>query len=197
MAVPFLKKSPELVLPILENLKADPSEYVRRSVANNMNDISKTHPKLVLQVAQKWTGNNLATDHLLKHACRTLIKQGHQDILKIFGFEQKNFVSVTPLLLDKEKYTIGEVVTFSFSCQAEQQTDIRLQYVIDFAKKSGKNSRKVFFLAEKLLKPGEVCMFHKKFKLQHYSTRKLYEGVHHISIMLNGEERLSETFYLS
>jgi 3-methyladenine DNA glycosylase AlkC len=84
MAVPGLKANPHPVLPILENLKTDSSEYVRRSVANNLNDIAKDHPQIVLSIAKKWKGLGADTDAIVKHGCRTLLKQGNAEILKHF-----------------------------------------------------------------------------------------------------------------
>jgi 3-methyladenine DNA glycosylase AlkC len=196
MAVAYLKKEPERILPILENLKADPSEYVRRSVANNLNDISKDHPQLVIQTTAKWIRHNAKTDTLLKHACRTLIKQGNPEALTLFGFGSRNAVTNSRLHLDKPKYVLGDTVEFTFSCEASATMDARLQYIIDFARKSGKSSRKVFYLDEARLEAGQQYSICKKFKLQHYSTRQLYEGDHRITIMLNGEEKAAARFYL-
>ena len=74
-ALPKYKKDPRPILPILEELKADPSPFVRKSVANNLNDISKTHPDLVVSIAKSWYGKNEHTDRIVKHACRTLLKE--------------------------------------------------------------------------------------------------------------------------
>ena len=68
MSLPEFKKDPAPILPILEKLKNDSSEYVRRSVANNLNDISKDHPELSLEIAKKWQGKSKETDKLVKHA---------------------------------------------------------------------------------------------------------------------------------
>ncbi len=76
MAIPELKKDPSLILPILEKLKNDPEEFVRKSVANNLNDISKDNPELVLDICERWHGTSKNTDWIVKHACRTLLKQG-------------------------------------------------------------------------------------------------------------------------
>jgi 3-methyladenine DNA glycosylase AlkC len=197
MAVAYLKKEPEHILLILENLKSDPSEYVRRSVANNLNDISKDHPELVIQTTARWIGQHPKTDALLKHACRTLIKQGNPEVLKLFGFGVRNAVTDSQLQLDKSEYILGEVVEFTFSCEASATMDARLQYIIDFARKSGKSSRKVFYLDEARLEAGQTYSIRKKIRLQHYSTRQLYAGEHRISIMLNGEDRATAQFYLT
>ncbi len=196
MAVPFMKKDPSPILPILENLKADPSDYVRRSVANNLNDISKDHPQIVLQLAETWRGTNPHTDKLLKHACRTLLKSGHAEALHLFGFGTKEAVEVFPLILNKETFQLNETIEFTFSCVARQVVEIRVQYIIGFARQNGKTSKKVFYLAEKKLVDGEKYTIRKKVKLQNYSTRTLYEGKHTLGIMLNGEVKTETIFYL-
>ena len=83
-ALVSFKKDPSPVLPILEQLKTDPSPYVRKSVANNLNDTSKTHPDLVTKLAQDWYGRHEHTDWIVKHGCRTLLKKGNRDVLAIF-----------------------------------------------------------------------------------------------------------------
>lgn len=196
MAVPYLKKDPSPVLPILENLKADSSEYVRRSVANNLNDISKDHPQIVLQLAAIWKGTNPDTDKLLKHACRTLLKAGHPQALQLFGFGLKDVVETYPLILNKKAFQLNEAVEFTFSCRALQTAEVRLQYIINFARQNGKVSKKVFYLGEKKLAAGERYTIRKEVKLQNYTTRTLYQGQHLIGIMLNGEMKAEESFYL-
>ncbi|MEO6685784.1 MAG: DNA alkylation repair protein, partial [Dyadobacter sp.] len=90
MAIPALKKDPSPLFPILENLKNDPSEYVRRSVANNLNDIAKDHPDVVLSIAKRWRGGSKETDAIIKHGSRTLLKQGHAEILEVYGLDGKS-----------------------------------------------------------------------------------------------------------
>ena len=92
MAIPELKKNPDAILPILENLKNDSSESVRRSVANSLNDIAKDNPQVVLDIAAKWKGISKETDAIIKHGSRTLLKQGHSEILKHFGLDSKNIL---------------------------------------------------------------------------------------------------------
>lgn len=86
MALPKLKKDPSPILPILENLKVDSSEYVRRSVANNLNDISKDNPDVALSVFRDWIGHSPETNRIVKHGCRTLLKQGVPEAMELFGF---------------------------------------------------------------------------------------------------------------
>lgn len=92
MALPALKKNPEPILPILENLKNDPADFVRRSVANNLNDISKDNPVFTISVLKKWHGISKETDAVIKHAGRTLLKKGNEEMLELFGCEYHNCI---------------------------------------------------------------------------------------------------------
>ena len=97
-ALNSFKEDPAPVLRILEKLKADPSLYVRKSVANNLNDISKTHPALIAQLARDWYGQSEHTDWIVKHGCRTLLKKGNRDGLRNFGFADADCVQIAWLL---------------------------------------------------------------------------------------------------
>src|SRR5690606_35514298 len=87
MALSHLKEDPLPIIPILENLKNDPSRFVRLSVANNMNDIVKDNPQTVIELAKKWYGTSKEVDWVIKHGCRTLLKQGNPDVMALFGFD--------------------------------------------------------------------------------------------------------------
>ena len=94
ISLPVFKNNPKQVLPILKTLMKDESEYVRRSVANNLNDISKDNPNIVLDWATHWLGKEDTTDKLIKHACRTLLKQGDQKTLSLFGFSEVKHIEL-------------------------------------------------------------------------------------------------------
>ena len=138
------KKDPAPILPILEQLKADPSLYVRKSVANNINDISKTHPNLVARLAKNWYGKNEYTNWIVKHGCRTLLKKGNRDVLAIFGFHDAASIVIDDFCLNETSISIGENVAFSFSILVTEATKVRLEYGVDYVKSNGKTSRKIF-----------------------------------------------------
>ena len=187
--LPRFKKEPMPVICILELLKSDSSLYVRKSVANNLNDISKTHPDLIAQIARDWYGKNEYTNWIVKHGCRTLLKNGRRDVLDIFGFAAADCVHVSGLSLSNSSVYIGESVSFSFEVQAENETKIRLEYRIDYVKSGGKRSRKIFQIAEILLKAKQKKSFLKTHSFADLSSRKHYPGIHFITLILNGEER--------
>ena len=188
-ALNSFKKDPSPVLPILEKLKNDSSLFVRRSVANNLNDISKTHPDLVAKIARKWYGENENVNWVVKHACRTLLKKGHRDVLAIFGYDSTDNFTVSGFTLEANKIAIGGDLQFSFEITAKNTAKVRLEYAIDFVKANGKTSRKIFQISESLMKENQKKRYDKKHSFADLSTRKHYPGEHAICLIVNGEEQ--------
>lgn len=196
MGVPALKKNPAPILPVLENLKNDPAETVRRSVANNLNDIAKDHPELVLDMARRWIGGTPETDWVVRHACRGLLKKGHPKALALFGFEQGvEGVAVEQLIVDAQ-VRIGGRLEFSFNVSntATEMLPLRLEYAIDFCTLSGKTSRKIFKIKELNLAPGERTAIVRAQRFQDFTTRKHYPGAHRLDIVVNGQVSASAEF---
>ncbi|MCL1880802.1 MAG: DNA alkylation repair protein [Oscillospiraceae bacterium] len=183
------KKDPSPILQILEQLKTDSSLYVRKSVANNINDISKTHPDLIAKLSKDWYGKHKNTDWIIKHGCRTLLKKGNRDVLQIFGFGDSDAVLTSGFALSADLISIGEEITFSFEIQAKSDTKVRLEYGVDFMKANGKQSRKIFQISEIAMKAGEKKSYTKKQDFKDLSTRKHYAGKHAITLIVNGAER--------
>ncbi|MEN8119526.1 MAG: DNA alkylation repair protein [Bacteroidota bacterium] len=198
MALPNLKKDPSLIFPILEKLKNDESEFVRRSVANNLNDISKDNPDMVLNLCEKWIGNTKNTDWIVKHACRSLLKEGNSKAMRIFGFGDPKEIEVKGLKTDSSKVKIGTDLQFEFQLinQSVNDAKIRLEYRVYFMKANGKQSGKIFQISEKLYKPGEYTI-KKKHSFKNLSTRKHYTGDHGIGIVVNGVEKGNVVFQVS
>ena len=188
-ALPSFKKDPAPILPILEQLKTDSSPYVRNSVANNLNDISKTHPDLVAKLAKDLYGKNEHTDWIVKHGCRTLLKQGNSDVLAIFGYHDAASVDVNDFALDSTSIFIGEDISFSFVISTKDATKVRLEYGIDYVKSNGKRNRKIFKISEISLKKNQKKLYSKKHSFADVSTRKHYPGTHTITLIVNGAKR--------
>lgn len=195
MALSPLKENPAPILPILENLKQDPSEYVRRSVANSLNDISKDNPDVVKEIAAQWLGITPHTDALVKHGCRSLLKQADTDVLNFFGFSSKklectNFVIHTPVV------KMGDALEFSFSVKNNDRIarSLRLEYAVYFRKKNGSLSKKVFKISEREMTSGEHLSIDRKQSFRPISTRTYYPGEHKVSVIVNGKESATESF---
>jgi len=194
--LPRLKKDPSLILPILENLKEDDSLYVRKSVANNLNDISKNHPEIVIEIAKKWFGDNKNTNWIVKHACRTLLKQANPAALEIFGFVDSESILLQQFNIDKTYLEIGQDLIFDFNITSTKQTKVRLEYAIEFVKANGKRNKKVFQISEASMKENEKKSHSKKHSFKNLSTRIHYPGIHSIILIINGKERGSIDFEL-
>ena len=188
-ALPKYKKDPTPILPILEQLKIDPDMYVRKSVANNLNDISKTHPDLVAKLAKDWYGENELTDWIVKHGCRTLLKKGNRDVLAIFGFTDATAIDIDGFSLGATNVSIGNDISFSFTVYTKEATKVRLEYGVDFVKANGKRNRKIFQISEMNLKANEKKPYTKNHSFVNLSTRKHYTGTHSITLIVNGAER--------
>lgn len=200
MALPALKKDPTPILPILETLKQDESEYVRRSVANNLNDIAKDHPALVVEIAQKWKGLSPETDKLVKHASRTLLKQGNQTLMQLFGFGAIDDIALEQFQILTPQVTIGDALAFSFQItnKAKKNTKIRLEYALYYLKANGSHSKKVFKISEKEYAAQSVTAIERKQSFKIITTRKFYPGEHKLSLIINGIEQADlKAFYLN
>jgi 3-methyladenine DNA glycosylase AlkC len=197
MALPNFKKDPAPVLPILEQLKADSSQYVRKSVANNLNDISKTRPDIVTEIAKDWYGKNENTNWIIKHGCRTLLKQGNRDILALFGQCDTQNIEVGAFGLETTSVSIGGDLNFSFDISAKEATKARLEYAIEYMKANSKKSKKIFKVSEVSLKANEKKSYTRKHSFEDLSTRKHYPGAHSITLIVNGAEQGTIDFELT
>jgi 3-methyladenine DNA glycosylase AlkC len=180
-------ENPTPVLKLLEGLKNDSSLYVRKSVANNINDISKDHPQLVLDTCTRWLGQNHEhAQWIVKKALRTLLKRADPDALQLFGYGNPKFISVGGLMADMN-VRIGE--RLNFECiirnQSKKIQKCRIEYLIEYQKKSGK-STKVFQFMESELKPEEVRRIKKYQPFHDMTTRKHFPGKHKLFIRVNG-----------
>lgn len=191
------KKDPSQVLAILKLLKADPSLYVRKSVANNLNDISKTHPDLVASIARDWYGMHEHTDWILKHGCRTLLKKGNREVLNIFGYQDASPVVITSFALDASTIARGEKMTFSFTVTVKEEIKVRLEYAVDYVKAGGARSRKIFQISEILLKADQKKTYIKSHSFTDLSSRTHYPGIHSITLIVNGAKRSTLDFELT
>ena len=197
-ALVTFKEDPSPILPLLENLKQDPSSYVRKSVANNLNDISKDHPQIVIALAEKWSGTHPHTDWIIRHGCRSLKKAGDEKTLRLHGFNAGSKSRISKLLLPKE-IRIGGLLNFTFAFKniENKAAKFRLDYAIDYVTASGKISRKIFKISESTFPPGEKITITRKRSFKNFTTRKHFRGKHLLSIIANGKKLAAREFIVS
>jgi 3-methyladenine DNA glycosylase AlkC len=195
-SVPSIKANPEQTLPILNNLKEDDSLYVRKSVANHINDISYIHPELVLKIANEWYGKHKHTDWIIKHACRTLLKKGNQGALLLFGYKDDEALELTDFTISNDQITFGDCIHFSFTITSKKEMPIRVEYGIDYVKSKGHRTKKVFMISTLKMNSNESKYFSKTQSFKDLTTRKHYRGTHRLSIIINGQIKASKDFDL-
>jgi 3-methyladenine DNA glycosylase AlkC len=200
IALPALKSDPSPILPILEKLKLDESETVRRSVSNNLNDISKDNPDVVLDLLRCWRDQHPESaemEWILNQSLRTLLKSANPDALALLGFPPPE-IAVSPITLDPEIVPMGETVRFSCSIQSQcdQPQTLMIDYVVYLMRANGKQNPKVFKLSRRTLDPGEVLTIERNHSFKPVTTRKYYPGEHAIQIQVNGSRFDRKTFLL-
>jgi hypothetical protein len=167
-------------------------------VANNLNDISKDHPDLVVDLCSRWIGKSANTDKIIKHGLRTLLKEGKTEALRLFGYADPVQIEVSKLALSKGNIMIGEEVSLNAEIENKdlEPVKLRLEYAIFYRKSNGKLSKKVFQISEKQYSPGNHVL-KRKLSFQDMTTRKHYAGEHFVSLIVNGKEKKKLSFNLS
>ena len=184
-----LAADPKLTWPILDRLKADPSLYVRKSVANHLNDISKDHPDWLLDRLEAWPQEDPNTRWIVRHALRTLIKKGDARALALIGATGKAAVQVEGFSVAPAQLTLGSHVTISAEIVsiADEVQHLVADYAVHYVKKNGEPSRKVFKLKAFDLAPGARQILSIRRAIRDFSTRKHNAGHHRVELMVNGE----------
>jgi len=187
-------------LALLEKLKDDDSEYVRRSVANHLNDIAKDNPDTVINVCKGWQSKaSTNTQWVIKHACRSLIKSGKPEVFPLLGFTESPKVNLSGISLVSSELILGD--SLSFKVQVTSTSNKKQRLAIDFViyhmKANGQLSAKVFKLKELTLKAKESIDLAKQHKMKAITTRKYYSGKHQVAIQVNGKEYTIKDFNLT
>jgi len=194
-----LVQDPSPTLPLLLKLQDDPSEYVRRSVANHLNDIAKDHPHLIVDWLQSHLPEAPDTRRkLLRHACRTLIKDGHAGVLRAWGLGEA-FEGQLVLNLGARKVSVGEALPLqvTLTSGSTRTQTLEMDYRVHHVKANGDTSAKTFKGKRLTLAAGERLVWLKQHPLKPVSTRRYYPGRHHIELLLNGQVVASDKFDLT
>jgi 3-methyladenine DNA glycosylase AlkC len=187
--VPALTARPAATLPILEALHRDGSEYVRRSVANHLNDISRLDPTLAVATATAWLDDgDPQTARLVKRALRTLVKGADPDALALFGFAPPRQISVDGIDLDPSTVAVGGALGFTATIANDgpDPVELMVDYVVHHRKANGELSPKVFKLTTRRLEPGGRLAISRRHSFKPISTRRYHPGPHGIELQVNG-----------
>lgn len=197
MRLGALVRDPTPCIAILEALKDDPSLYVRRSVANHLNDITKDHPDWVLSRLETWDLKKEPLAWIARHACRTLIKRGNSRALQLFGFGKTAAVRAS-LTLSVPHIKLGErlVIMAEITAESSKSQRLAVDYVIHYVKARGAAFEKVFKWTEIELAPHQTLQLKKQQLIRDFTTRKHHPGHHRIELQINGQRVASAGFDL-
>ena len=188
--VPWLDRHPERIVALLEELKDDPATLVRRSVANNLNDLGKVHPELLLSTCRAWSkGASAERRALLQHALRTAVKRGETGALALLGFATRAALQIESVSFAPPKVAIGDQVEIRFTLRSTsaQPQDLLVDLAVFFVKARGKRSAKVFKVKRLQLPARGRVELSTKVSLAIHTTRKPYPGRHEVDLRINGE----------
>ena len=183
------KKDPKPVIKLLEKLKADPSLYVRKAVANNLNDISRENPDIAIETATRWLKDkNPYTNWIVKRGCRTLIKQGDLRAFELLGFTIKPKCELVSFKLSPKRIKIGSKLTLNLhlKSKATKPEKLAIDYRITYIRQAGRTSTKLFKWTEKTLEPRSELNLQTTRSFADQSTRRHYPGQHRVELIING-----------
>ena len=183
---------------LLEFLKDDPQEYVRRSVANHMNDISRRDKTLFFKTCTSWQSSSREQKRLIQHASRSLLKAGEPQALKLNGYHPRAKVKASRFLVSPRTLKEGQKITLRLSLtnESSKQNNILVNYTLYFVKKNSQLSPKVFHWKKTYLAPKQKLNLEKEFLFKKVTTRKHYPGKHFVEIVVNGKALGKKSFQL-
>lgn len=186
--VPWLIANPAATRSIVDATYRDPAEYVRRSAANHLNDLSRVDPALVTEIGRGWKSHPDAnTPWMLRHGLRTLVKKADPDALTLLGYTGDRLRVDRPDL-SRATVGLGEDLTFSAVVANDGDTEatVAIDYSIGFARANGSVSPKTFKLTSRRLAPGETVVVSKTHSFRPITTRVYYPGRHFVTVQANG-----------
>jgi 3-methyladenine DNA glycosylase AlkC len=195
--VPWLDANPERVLELLELLKDDDSTLVRRSVANNLNDLGKVRPDLVERTCTRWLENASPERRaLVEHALRSAVKRGEPYALRLLGYGRKVSVAVENVRFDPPRVAVGGRVAMSFELRSTSRgpQDLLVDVAVYFVKARGDTSPKVFKVRRIVLPPRASVKFRTRFSLAVHTTRTPRVGAHAVDVLVNGNRMRAGSF---
>ncbi|MFC4014842.1 DNA alkylation repair protein [Nonomuraea purpurea] len=185
--------TPGPTLPLLDLLRDDPSEYVRRSVANHVNDLAKDHPRAAIELLARWRSDGGShVERVLRHAARGLLRAGHPEALALVGATPGSG-SVDALSLESDTVAVGGHLTFTLTVTAEAPGPLLLKYAV---RRPG--SRRVFHLAQREAdEAGAAFVVRKSHSFRPVTTRREPPGPRELDVIVNGRVAATTAFTLT
>ena len=187
--VPWLDANPERILELLELLKDDPATLVRRSVANNLNDLGKVRPDLLVRTCARWLeGASEERRALVGHALRSAVKRGEGGALALLGYGRKASVAIEEVRFEPGRVAIGEAIEVSFAMRStpRRSQEVLVDLAVHFVKANGRAHPKVFKMTRLTLPPRGRVELRARVSLAVHTTRRPRPGTHAVDAVVNG-----------
>lgn len=185
-----LQRDPTPAIALLDRLRDDPSEYVRRSVSNHLGDIAKDHHALALETAGRWMAEGGEhVEAVVRHGLRALIKAGNRDALRLIGYDADAPVRLLELSLTPERVSIGDRVSVTLRLIADGSAPVPVvvEYLVHYLGPRGPRKPRAYRLGERTLEPGVVTQLARRHTFDHASIRTLHPGAHTVEAQINGQ----------
>lgn len=195
--VPWLDANPERVLELLDLLKEDAATLVRRSVANNLNDLGKVRPDLLNRTCATWLeGATPERRRLVEHALRSAVKRGDAEALRLLGYGRRASFSLDRVRFDPPRVAIGGRVSMIFALRSKSRVSQRLlvDVAVHFVKARGDAAAKVFKIGRVVLPPRGRVELRTAFSLAVHTTRVPRPGTHVVDVIVNGKATRAGSF---
>ena len=178
-------------LPLLEALVEDPSSYVRRSVANHLNDIAKDHPDVALDAAARWIARGDVGQAVARHGLRTLVKRGDARALALVGVSVDDHIELRGLAVEPQRIAVGDAVTVTFTLAAPSADADHVEAIVDYrvhyvGARGKRKAPKVFKLTRRRIPAGGAVTIRRRHRFQDVSIRRIAPGRHQIDVQVNG-----------
>ncbi|WP_448808805.1 DNA alkylation repair protein [Agromyces bauzanensis] len=196
--VPAILARPGVTVPVLDALYRDDAEYVRRSVANHLNDLSRDAPDVVTATAGRWlAAPDANTSRLVRHGLRTLVKRGHPGALELLGFAPAE-VEIDGPTLDRAAVDFGGDIRFTATVRnvGAEPARLAIDYTVYHRKANGAQTGKTFKLTTQTLAPGARVELARAHSFRPITTRRYHPGAHALALQVNGVESTRAEFEL-
>lgn len=183
------QEDPTPVIKLLDLLVEDKSLYVRRSVANNINDIAKDNPEMAIDTLEKWSRiDDSNVRWVIRHASRSLVKQGNTRMLTILGYKEEPTIHIKQFSIEESCYSIGDAIEFTVVIDniGSLEEALMIDYVIHYVKANNRIIEKVFKMRKTIIKSKQSFTFTKIHYLRNTSGRQHYPGIHCVELIVNG-----------
>jgi 3-methyladenine DNA glycosylase AlkC len=186
-----LKQDPSPLREILEPLLDDGSDYVRKAVANNLNDVSRDNPEVVLNWAGEWNTPDASEERRwsLARALRTLVSEGEPAALRILGYALPSVLDVIWKDTTPATVEINQLLPFAFRVSNRSETSalVLLLLVMDAPGKGRSRRTSRYHLWKGRVEPGQTVSASRKIHFVDKSTQRKEPGAYRLIVTVNGE----------